>query len=154
MKPALMILIFLRIFVNDKGIVGQAINNSIENGEWQSHQKNINSAVQNFMKPALMILVFLRIFVNDRQMSKAFPSVIFEESSADLDHAGDIDYIGRVGTKAFGIQIKPITANSNLETINKKNFFLASQQSKLFIRNIELFIKLSVIQVLSCGYEY
>jgi hypothetical protein len=30
-----------------------------------------------------------------------------------LDHAGDIDYIGKVGNKAFGIQIKPITANAN-----------------------------------------
>jgi len=44
---------------------------------------------------------------------KVFPNVLFEESEADLDHAGDIDYIGRVGTKAFGIQIKPITANAN-----------------------------------------
>ncbi|MCF8431245.1 MAG: hypothetical protein K9G34_04815, partial [Melioribacteraceae bacterium] len=29
------------------------------------------------------------------------------------DHAGDIDYIGKVGEQAFGLQIKPITANSN-----------------------------------------
>lgn len=44
---------------------------------------------------------------------KVFPDVVFEESDADLDHAGDIDYIGKVGTKAFGIQIKPVTANAN-----------------------------------------
>lgn len=46
-------------------------------------------------------------------LMKVFPNVVFEESDADLDHAGDIDYIGKVGTKAFGIQIKPVTANAN-----------------------------------------
>lgn len=51
--------------------------------------------------------------VNDG-LSKIFPDVRFEESSADLDHAGDIDYLGYVTEeKAFGIQIKPITAQSN-----------------------------------------
>lgn len=50
--------------------------------------------------------------INDT-LAKVFPNVIFEESDADLDHAGDIDYIGKVGTKAFGIQIKPVTANAN-----------------------------------------
>lgn len=46
-------------------------------------------------------------------LAKLFPQLIFEESSSDLDHAGDIDYIGKVsGTnKIIGIQIKPITAN-------------------------------------------
>ena len=46
-------------------------------------------------------------------LMEVFPNVVFEESDADLDHAGDIDYIGKVGTKAFGIQIKPMTANAN-----------------------------------------
>lgn len=46
-------------------------------------------------------------------LAKIFPNVHFEESDADLDHAGDIDYIGRVGKYAFGIQIKPVTANAN-----------------------------------------
>lgn len=50
--------------------------------------------------------------VNDG-LAKLFPDVLFEESNTELDHAGDIDYIGRVGDKAFGIQIKPITASSN-----------------------------------------
>ena len=51
--------------------------------------------------------------VNDG-LSKIFPDVRFEESLADLDHAGDIDYLGYVTEeKAFGIQIKPITAQSN-----------------------------------------
>lgn len=50
--------------------------------------------------------------VND-VLAKIFPSVRFEESPSELDHAGDIDYIGYVGTKGFGIQIKPVTAKSN-----------------------------------------
>jgi hypothetical protein len=50
--------------------------------------------------------------VNDG-LAKIFPEVDFEESDPELDHAGDIDYIGKVGDEAFGIQIKPITANAN-----------------------------------------
>jgi len=50
--------------------------------------------------------------INDG-LAKIFPEVIFEESDPELDHAGDIDYIGKVGNKAFGIQIKPVTANAN-----------------------------------------
>jgi len=44
-------------------------------------------------------------------LAKRFPSVRFEESEADLDHAGDIDYLGWVGDYAFGIQINPVTAS-------------------------------------------
>lgn len=55
--------------------------------------------------------------VNDG-LAKAFPEVEFEESDEELDHAGDIDYIGKVNGKAFGIQIKPITANSNFGNYN------------------------------------
>jgi hypothetical protein len=55
--------------------------------------------------------------VNDG-LAKNFPEVEFEESDEELDHAGDIDYIGKVGDKAFGIQIKPITANSNFGNYN------------------------------------
>jgi hypothetical protein len=50
--------------------------------------------------------------VNDG-LAKLFPSVRFEESPPELDHAGDIDYLGYVGEKAFGIQIKPVTAKAN-----------------------------------------
>ena len=50
--------------------------------------------------------------VNDN-LAKKFPDIKFEESDAELDHAGDIDYLGWVGERAFGIQIKPITAQSN-----------------------------------------
>ena len=50
--------------------------------------------------------------VNDG-LAKIFPEVTFEESDPELDHAGDIDYIAKVGNKAFGIQIKPVTAKAN-----------------------------------------
>ncbi len=55
--------------------------------------------------------------VNDG-LAKIFPEVKFEESDPELDHAGDIDYIGKVGNKAFGIQIKPITASANFGNYN------------------------------------
>jgi hypothetical protein len=44
-------------------------------------------------------------------LEKKLSDVKFVES--ELDHAGDIDYLGYVGKKAFGIQIKPITAKAN-----------------------------------------
>ena len=64
--------------------------------------------------------------IND-VLAKHFLDIKFEESDSDLDHAGDIDYIGRIGEKAIGIQIKPITANSNFGNYNlsermQKNF--------------------------------
>jgi hypothetical protein len=49
-------------------------------------------------------------------LAKLFPYVRFDESPPELDHAGDIDYLGFVDddeAKAFGIQIKPTTAKSN-----------------------------------------
>jgi hypothetical protein len=50
--------------------------------------------------------------VNDG-LAKMFPDVVFEESDPQLDHAGDIDYVVKVGTKALGIQVKPVTAKAN-----------------------------------------
>ena len=51
--------------------------------------------------------------VNDG-LAKEFPNIKFEESPAELDHSGDIDYLGFVKEGiAFGIQIKPITAQAN-----------------------------------------
>lgn len=50
--------------------------------------------------------------VNDN-LAVRFKDVKFTESDPQLDHAGDIDYLGWVGNKAFGIQIKPVTARAN-----------------------------------------
>lgn len=46
-------------------------------------------------------------------LAKQFPKIEFTESDSELDHAGDIDYLGWVGNKAFGIQIKPVTSKAN-----------------------------------------
>ena len=47
-------------------------------------------------------------------LAKVFKDVTFEESDPELDHSGDIDFIGRVGDKAFGLQKKPVTVNASL----------------------------------------
>jgi hypothetical protein len=46
-------------------------------------------------------------------LAKQYPKVAFVESDPELDHAGDIDYLGWVGKSAFGIQIKPVTSKAN-----------------------------------------
>lgn len=51
--------------------------------------------------------------VIEDNLAKHFPNVKFVESDPELDHAGDIDYLGWVDKKAFGIQIKPVTAKAN-----------------------------------------
>lgn len=51
--------------------------------------------------------------VVEDNLVKEFPDVKFEQSDPELDHAGDIDYLGWVDEKAFGIQIKPVTAKAN-----------------------------------------
>lgn len=51
--------------------------------------------------------------VVEDNLAKQFPQVRFEQSDPVLDHASDIDYLGWIGEKAFGIQIKPVTAKAN-----------------------------------------
>ncbi len=51
--------------------------------------------------------------VIEDNLAQEFPNVKFVESDPELDHAGDIDYLGWVDKKAFGIQIKPVTAKAN-----------------------------------------
>ena len=53
--------------------------------------------------------------INDG-LAKLFPDVFFEESDPELDHAGDIDYVARVGNKAIGIQVKPVTAKAKFSS--------------------------------------
>ncbi len=64
--------------------------------------------------------------INDG-LARLFPEVEFTESDPELDHAGDIDYIGKIGNKAFGIQIKPITANANFG-----NYKITERMSRSF----------------------
>ena len=51
--------------------------------------------------------------VVEDHLAKRFPEIRFEPSDPELDHAGDIDYIGWIGEKTIGIQIKPVTAQAN-----------------------------------------
>lgn len=71
--------------------------------------------------------------IND-SLSKIFPDVEFEESDPELDHAGDIDYICKVGEKSFGIQIKPITGQANFA-----NYKLTERMEKSFLEFEEKF---------------
>jgi len=67
--------------------------------------------------------------VNDG-LVKEFPYIKFEESPSELDHAGDIDYLGYVKKGiAFGIQIKPITAQSNFGNYSVSERMKASFES-------------------------
>jgi MjaI restriction endonuclease len=50
--------------------------------------------------------------IND-VLVKQFPDVEFIETDSELDHSGDIDYVGKVGKYVFGIQIKPTTSRAN-----------------------------------------
>ena len=68
------------------------------------HNLTINRTYDGFIREKSVV---------EDNLAKEFPQVRFEESDPELDHAGDIDYLGWVGNKAFGIQIKPITSKSN-----------------------------------------
>lgn len=65
--------------------------------------------------------------VNDG-LAKLFPHIRFEESPPELDHAGDVDYMGFVGQKAFGLQVKPITAKANFGNYSISDRMKASFQ--------------------------
>jgi len=66
--------------------------------------------------------------VNDNLAHK-FPEIEFSESDSDLDHSGDVDFIGYVKKKniSIGLQIKPKTAsfsfaNYSVSDRMKRNF--------------------------------
>lgn len=78
--------------------------------------------------------------VIEDNLVKEFPEVQFVESDPELDHAGDIDFLGWVGNKAFGIQIKPVTATANFGNYSatermKASFYAFTEQygGKVFI---------------------
>ena len=66
--------------------------------------------------------------INDG-LAKLFPDVVFEESDPELDHAGDIDYVAKVGNATIGIQIKPITASANFGSYSLTERMKASFES-------------------------
>lgn len=66
--------------------------------------------------------------INDG-LAKLFPDVLFEESDPELDHAGDIDYVAKIGNASIGIQIKPITASANFGSYSLTERMKASFES-------------------------
>ena len=66
--------------------------------------------------------------INDG-LAKLFPDVVFEESDPELDHAGYIDYVAKVGNASIGIQIKPITASANFGSYSLTERMKASFES-------------------------
>lgn len=77
-------------------------------------------------------------------LAKHYPLVKFEESPPELDHAGDIDYLGYVGGKAIGIQIKPVTAKSNFGNYSISEKMKASFQEFEDIYGGKVFIIFSL----------
>lgn len=66
--------------------------------------------------------------INDG-LVKLFPDLVFEESDPELDHAGDIDYVAKIGNASIGIQIKPITASANFGSYSLTERMKASFES-------------------------
>ncbi|MBO5380688.1 MAG: MjaI family restriction endonuclease [Bacteroides sp.] len=66
--------------------------------------------------------------INDG-LAKLFPDLVFEESDPELDHAGDIDYVAKIGNASIGIQIKPITASANFGSYSLTERMKASFES-------------------------
>lgn len=66
--------------------------------------------------------------INDG-LAKLFPDVVFEESDPELDHAGDIDYVAKIGNASIGIQIKPITVSANFGSYSLTERMKASFES-------------------------
>lgn len=66
--------------------------------------------------------------INDG-LAKLFPYLVFEESDPELDHAGDIDYVAKIGNASIGIQIKPITASANFGSYSLTERMKASFES-------------------------
>lgn len=98
-----------RLFVKIKEIVipewTEAFNHlTLEDCVDYIYNLTINRTFDGFLREKSVI---------EDNLAKLFPDVQFEESDPELDHAGDIDYIGWIEKKAIGIQIKPVTAKAN-----------------------------------------
>lgn len=75
--------------------------------------------------------------------SKQFQDITFEESDPELDHAGDVDYVGWIDSArsvGFGLQIKPVTASFSFAGYSPSERMRASfaeftsrHQGKVFI---------------------
>ncbi len=95
------------------------------------HNLTINRTYDGFLREKSVV---------NEVLAKYFAEIIFEESDSNLDHAGDVDYVAKVGNRMFGIQIKPVTAKANFGNYSpsermKKSFadFEKKYGGKVFI---------------------
>ena len=63
--------------------------------------------------------------VND-VLAKLLPNILFEECKPELDYAGDVDYVAKLGNSQFGIQVKLIKADDNYEGHSRSGWIQAS----------------------------
>jgi len=77
-------------------------------------------------------------------LAKIFPDMTFEESDPELDHALDIDYIGLIGEKTIGIQIKPVTAQYSFGNYNPSERMKASFRQFEEDYNAKVFVVFSL----------
>jgi len=47
------------------------------------------------------------------QLRSCFPTITFSEPDLEAEYCSDIDFLGHVGDRAFGLQIKPVTSKAN-----------------------------------------
>lgn len=59
----------------------------------------------------LIVKAILKMIIDN--LSKLIPDIKFIEFDSKFRLSGDIDYLGIIGKKAIGIQIKPITSKAN-----------------------------------------
>lgn len=99
------------------------------------HNLTINRTFDGFLREKSVI---------EDNLANIFPQVRFEESDPELDHAGDVDYLGWVGDKAFGIQIKPVTAKANFGNYSSTERMKASFEDFTDKYSGKVFIVLSI----------
>lgn len=155
--------IFLRHYLNEHPqlaeYLGEQLYQKIITSVSSERTQGFNIPTQEGCITYIRSLIFNRIFdgnfqqksVIDDGLGKLFPEVRFEEIYAalgiteadindDIVYLSDVDYIGYVGEKAFGIQIKLTTDKANFSNYSMsermRNSFAAFQEEfsgKVFI---------------------
>ncbi len=128
--------IFLRYYLNEHPqlpeYLGEQLYQKIITSVISERTQGFNIPTQEDCITYIHNLIFNQISdshfrqksVINNGLAKLFPEVHFEEVYAalgiaeaeitdDIVYLGDVDYLGYVGEKAFGIQIKPTTAKAN-----------------------------------------
>lgn len=72
-------------------------------------------------------------------LASKFPDVNFKESDPELDHAGDIDFIGIVGEKAIGIKVLPVAFGLQIKPVSNATPILGVNLSERMQHNFDRF---------------